>query len=76
MYIFVETKTKNMKATEIIKSELKRRTELVECLEFRKQAVKIAEKLGITANEWNKNKVAILMMLANEFCKIENQLSK
>lgn len=64
-----------MKAEEMIKAELKRRTDLVECLQFRKQAVKVAKKLGITADEWNKNKTGILLMLANEFCKIENQLS-
>jgi hypothetical protein len=60
-----------MKAT--VKSELKRRTDLVECLEFRKIAIELAKKMGITAKEWNQNKMAILMMLANEFCIKENQ---
>jgi hypothetical protein len=78
---FVETnKEKDMKAQmtpqEMIKSEMKRRTDLVECLEFRKSAVELAKKLGITAEEWNKNKMPILLMLANEFCAIENKLNK
>lgn len=63
-----------MKASEMIQTELKRRSDLVECLQFRKQAVKVAKKLGITSEEWNKNKMAILLMLANEFCKKENEL--
>ena len=65
-----------MKAQEMIQTELKRRTDLVECLQFRKQAVKVAKKLGITAQEWNDNKMGILLMLANEFCKKENELQK
>lgn len=65
-----------MKAEEMIKVELKRRSDLVECLQFRKQAVKVAKKLGITAKEWNENKMGILLMLANEFCAIENELQK
>jgi hypothetical protein len=43
-----------MKATEMIKAEMKRRTDLVECLEFRTKCVEVAKKLGITAEEWNK----------------------
>jgi hypothetical protein len=65
-----------MNAEQIIKAELKRRSDLVECLQFRKQAVKVAKKLGITSEEWNKNKMAILLMLANEFCARENELQK
>ncbi len=65
-----------MKATEMIKAEMKRRTDLVECLEFRQSAVELAKKLGITAKEWNENKMPILLMLANEFCSIENKLNK
>ena len=65
-----------MKAQEMIQTELKRRRDLVECLQFRKQAVKVAKKLGITAQEWNDNKMAILLMLANEFCARENELQK
>lgn len=56
-----------------IETELKRRTDLVECPEFRKQSVKAAKNLGITAKDWNENKTAILMMLANNVCKLQNQ---
>jgi len=69
--ITTSKKIEIMKAT--VKSELKRRTDLVECLEFRKIAIELAKKMGITAKEWNQNKMAILMMLANEFCIKENQ---
>jgi hypothetical protein len=65
-----------MKATEMINAEMKRRTDLVECLEFRTKCVEVAKKLGITAEEWNKNKVGILLFMANEFCAIENKLNK
>jgi hypothetical protein len=65
-----------MKAQEFIKAELKRRTDLVECLEFRKLAVELAKKMGITAQEWNNNKAGILLLLANEFCAKENQLQR
>jgi hypothetical protein len=29
----------------------------------------------VESAEWNENKVAILMLMANEFCKIENTLN-
>lgn len=65
-----------MKTNDLIKAELKRRTDLVECLEFRKSSIELAKKLGITAKEWNENKMLILLMFANEFCAIENKLNK
>jgi hypothetical protein len=64
-----------MKATKMIKEELKRRSDLVNDIEFRKIAVELAKKMGITSEEWNKNKMPILLILANEFCAIENKLS-
>lgn len=76
MYICRNKNENDMKATEMINAEMKRRTDLVECLEFRKSAVELAKKIGITAKEWNQNKMAILLMLANEFCAIENKLNK
>jgi len=72
----VETNNKKPKAmttTITIQSEFKRRTDLIENPEFRKLAVKAAKELGITAKEWNTNKVALLMFFANEFCAIENK---
>jgi hypothetical protein len=62
-------------AQEFINAEMKRRTDLVESVEFRTKCVEVAKKLGITPKEWNENKVAILMLMANEFCKIENTLN-
>ena len=56
-----------------IKAEFKRRMDLVNCPDFRKFAADAAKKLGVTAQEWNQNKAAILLMLANEACGIENK---
>ena len=58
-----------------IQSEFKRRTDLIDNPEFRKLAVKAAKELGITAEEWNTNKVALLMFFANQLCSIENKLA-
>lgn len=60
-------------ATEMIQAETKRRTDLVYNESFRADCAKLAEKVGITAEEWNANKAMICMMFANEVCKIENQ---
>lgn len=57
-----------------IETEMKRRTDLIESESFRKTAIEICKQIGITAKEWNENKAGILMMLANEYCGIENQL--
>jgi hypothetical protein len=62
-----------MTTTEMIKAEYKRRTDLVEDINFRKQCVKMAKALGITADEWNKDKVHIMLFFANKFCQLENQ---
>lgn len=58
---------------ETIKTELNRRTELAQNPAFIKMAAAAAPKMGITAKEWNENKAAILLMMANEICKIENR---
>ena len=62
-----------MTPTEMIKAEYKRRTDLVEDINFRKQCVKMAKELGITAEEWNKEKVHIMLFFANKICQLENQ---
>jgi hypothetical protein len=62
-----------MTTQEMIKAEYKRRTDLVNDVNFRKQCVKIAKALGITADEWNKEKVHIMLIFANKFCQLENQ---
>ncbi len=71
----ITTKTNTMTPQELIKAEYKRRTDLVENVEFRKTCVEIAKKIGITVEEWNENKVQILLMFANKVCGIENQLN-
>ena len=62
-----------MTATEMIKSEYKRRTDLVNNLAFRKDCVKMSKALGITSEEWNKDKVHLLLFFANKVCELENK---
>ena len=57
-----------------IKSELKRRNDLIFNEDFRKKAIEVAKELGITAREWNENKPTILMYIANMYCSMENDL--
>ena len=56
-----------------IESEMKRRMDLVENPKFRQIAIEAAKKMGITAEEWNANKAGLLLMFANEICRIENK---
>lgn len=66
-----------MKTTEItIESEWKRRTDLIESSDFRKECAKYAKKMGITSQEWDLNKVEIMIIIANEICSHENKLNK
>jgi len=65
-----------MKTNQFIKAEYKRRMDLVNDVEFRKSCVELAQKLGITADEWNTNKATLLLYFANEFCGIENKLNR
>lgn len=62
---------KTMKTT--IKSELKRRMDLVNDINFREICAKHSELIGITPKEWNENKAIIIMKFANDFCGIENK---
>ena len=55
-------------------SEFQRRVELIENADFRLKCSKLAQEIGITAKEWNENKIAILMHFANQYCKLENEL--
>jgi len=59
-----------------IKSEWKRRMDLIENPNFIALCIESAKKLGISAQEWNENKAGILMYFANEFCGYENNLAK
>jgi hypothetical protein len=59
-----------------IKSELKRRMDLVNNPKFVKECIGMLKKLGITAKEWNENKASIILLLANETIKAENAMNR
>jgi hypothetical protein len=65
-----------METKNFIKTEYQRRLDLVNDVNFRKSCVELVKKLGITAEEWNKNKAMLLLYFANEFCGIENKINK
>lgn len=60
--------------TVTIESEMKRRTDLVEDPKFIKSCLEIAQKMGISAKEWNQNMAYIVLFFANEYCGIENNM--
>jgi hypothetical protein len=62
-----------MKAKQMIKNEMDLRMSIVNDKEFRLQAVEVAKKLGITAQEWNENKAIILLFMANEMISMDNK---
>ena len=59
-----------------IESEMQRRMDLINNPNFVKSCVESAKKLGITAEEWNKNKAMLCLFFANEICSMENKLIK
>jgi hypothetical protein len=60
-------------AEQFIENEMDLRTKLVNNPKFIKQSVEVAKKIGITASEWNKNKIAILMYFANQALIIDRE---
>jgi phage I-like protein len=70
------TNVTNTQAKEMIKAEAKRRMDLVECPKFRADVLEAAKLLGITAEEWNKEKAMICLYYANEYCAFENKKNK
>jgi hypothetical protein len=62
-----------MKAKQMIKNEMDLRMSIVNDKEFRLQAVEVAKKLGLTAQEWNENKAMILLFIANEMISMDNK---
>jgi hypothetical protein len=62
-----------MKAENYINHEFELRMKLVEDQQFILDSIKIAKQLGITADEWNKNKAMILLMFANEMIGLDNK---
>jgi hypothetical protein len=71
---FVSTK-QSKKKDMTIASEFQRRAELVENPDFISKMAILAKEIGITAKEWNENKMTILMMFANQYCQLENELA-
>lgn len=62
-----------MTPKQLIKAEYKKRTDLVNDINFRKQCVKAAKALGITQEEWDKNRLTIMLIFANKVCELENK---
>lgn len=62
-----------MKTQVTIHTELKRRTDLIENPLFIEKAIEAVKMMGISSEEFNNNRMAILMLIANEFCAIENK---
>jgi len=62
-----------MKAQITIQTELKRRTDLIENPVFIQKAIEVVKMMGISSEEFNNNRMPILMLIANEFCAIENK---
>ena len=56
-----------------IQTELKRRTDLIENPVFIQKAIEVVKMMGISSEEFNNNRMAILMLIANEFCAIQNK---
>jgi hypothetical protein len=56
-------------------SEFQRRAELVENPEFISKMIILAKEIGITAKEWNENKMTILLMFANQYCQLQDNLA-
>ena len=55
-----------------IQDEMKRREDLVFCPQFRSMCAEAAPNLGISVGEWNKHKVMLMLMVANEIIKIQD----
>jgi hypothetical protein len=64
-----------MTTTITTQSELKRRTDLIENPSFVAKAIEAVKLMGISSEEFNNNRMAILMLIANEFCSMENKIN-
>ena len=67
------TQVSTTNPNEFIKNEMELRMKLVENPDFIKQCINVAKQMGITAQEWNKNKAVILLHFANEVIGIDNK---
>lgn len=73
--IFVEHKQKTNAMTNaqaFIQNELDRRMNFVNDPKFREMVRDQFVALGVTPEDWNTNKAFYYMMVANEFCAIQN----
>lgn len=59
--------------TVTLQTEMKKRTDYIESESFRIETAKLCEQMGMTAEEWNKNKIKYLLYFANMCCKFENE---
>ncbi len=66
-------KLKTMTNQITFQSEWKRRQDLIDNPKFRESCIEVAKKLGVTAEEWNANKVYFILYFANEMCARENK---
>jgi hypothetical protein len=55
-----------------IQTEMNKRTELIESVEFRKTCANVAKQIGITPEQWESNKAMLMMYFANEYIKTTN----
>lgn len=60
-------------AQEFINKEMDLRLKLVHNPNFITVCIEIAKKMGITAEEWNNNKAALLLFMANEVISKDNK---
>ena len=60
-------------AQEFIKKEMDLRLKLVHNPNFINAFIEIAQKMVVTAKEWNSNKAAILLFMANEAISKDNK---
>ena len=71
---FIKFKQHDMTTAEqFIKNEMDFRLAIIEDEQFRLNAIEVCKKIGLTAKDWNENKMGILMTLANEMVKIDGQ---
>lgn len=56
-----------------IESEMERRNNLVNDVEFRKLVRNTLAQHGLTAEDWNKNMWWYCMFFANEMCAMQNK---
>ena len=59
--------------TVTIENEMALRTKLVHDEGFKVLCIEACKKLGISAKEWNENKMAICLFFANEMIGIDNK---